>query len=118
MEKYYKELEHQDWKIIKVNNAKSVDPKENIINKKKKENPNIQKIKNIEKKAADDDLKHNKIKTEVKQLIIKARISKCLTQKQLAQKCNLNIQIINDIETGKAIYNHIHINKIKRVLNI
>ena len=38
--------------------------------------------------------------------------------KQLAQKCNLPLQIINEIETGKAIYNHQHINKIKRVLKI
>ena len=41
-----------------------------------------------------------------------------LTQKELAQRCNFNVQIVNDIETGKAIYNHIHINKIKRVLKM
>ena len=115
MEKYYDHLEHQDWKTIQVNMEKNT--KVNIENKKKA-NPNINNIKKIEKKAEDDDLKHKKITNELKQNIIKGRTAIGLTQKELSQKCNFNVKIINDIETGKAIYNHIHINKIKKVLKI
>ena len=48
----------------------------------------------------------------------KARCNQSLTQKQLAQKVNLSLQIISNIESGKAIYNHQHINKLKRFLKI
>ena len=36
---------------------------------------------------------------------MKGRVSKSLTQKQLANAINLPIQVISDIESGKAIYN-------------
>lgn len=115
MDKYYDHLEHQDWKTIKVDNKKKVVV--NIENKKKVD-PNINNIKKLDKKVDDDDLKHKKISIEMRQNIIKGRTAMGLTQKELAQRCNFNVQIVNDIETGKAIYNHIHINKIKRVLKM
>ena len=114
MDKYFEHLDHQDWKTIKVNK----DPKENIEKKKKKVNSNIQNIKKIEKKAEEDNLKHIKITNELKNNIIKGRIAIGLTQKELSKKCNFPLQIINEIETGKAIYNYNHINKIKRVLKM
>ena len=110
MEEHFKTLDHQDWKPVVV--------KKNTTNTTKKTNPENQKIKNIEKCVEEDDLKHKKITSEIKQKIINGRCSLSFTQKQLAQKCNLPLQVINEIETGKAIYNHQHINKIKRVLKI
>lgn len=114
-DKYFNHLEHQDWTTIKINKNKPKEVKETTSNNKK---PVDLKIKKIEKKVEEDDLKHKKITPQLKQQIIQNRCSQKLTQKQLAQKCNLPLQIINDIETGRAIYNHIHINKIKRVLKI
>lgn len=115
-EKYFNHLDHQDWTTIKVNKKKNTkEVKESTNNKKK---PVDLKAKKIEKKVEEDDLKHKKITPELKQQIIKSRCANSLTQKQLAQKCNLPLQIINDIETGRAIYNHVHINKIKRILKI
>lgn len=115
-EKYFNHLEHQDWTTIKVNKKKTKEEvKESTNNKKKPVDLNAKKI---EKKVEEDDLKHKKITPELKQQIIQSRCALSLTQKQLAQKCNFPLQIINDIETGKAIYNHVHINKIKRVLKM
>ena len=114
-EKYFNHLEHQDWTTIKVNKKKNNTEVKESTNKKK---PVDLKAKKIEKKVEEDDLKHKKITPELKQQIIQSRCANSLTQKQLAQKCNFPLQIINDIETGKAIYNHVHINKIKRVLKI
>ena len=114
MDKHFMTLEHQDWKpvIVKKNTKKD------SSNTQKKTNPENQKIKNIEKCVEEDDLKHKKITPELKQKIIQGRCALSFTQKQLAQKCNFPLQVINDIETGKAIYNHQHINKIKRILKI
>ena len=116
MDKYFKELdkintpilEHQDWKQI-------------IISTKKKNNTfkhiseSHQKDIKIFKQVEDDDLKHKKVPNEIRVKIQQARASLKYTQKQLALKCNLPISVINDIETGKAIYNHKHINKIINV---
>jgi len=49
---------------------------------------------------------------------MKARTAKSLTQKQLASSINLSLQIISDIESGKALYNPQHISKIKRYLKL
>ena len=105
-------FDHQDWKL-------------QIVKKKKTKETNIpkssstdQKLKSIEKKAEEGNLKHKQITKELRLQIQQARNSKGLTQKQLAQQCQLTQQIINDIESGKSIYNHSHITKIKRVLKI
>lgn len=108
-------LEHQDWKPVivrtKQNNTTSQ------VNQYKS-NPYQQKAKSIEKKADNDELKHKEITILMRQSIQKGRAAKGFTQKQLAQKCGVTVKIINDIESGKAIYNHNHLNKIRKHLGI
>jgi len=108
-------FDHQDWKPIIIK-KKQID--KNKININPKQSLESLKINSIEKKAEIGDLKHKQITKELRLEIQKARNSKGLTQKQLAQQCQLTVQIINDIESGKAIYNHNHIIKIKRSLKI
>ena len=115
MDTYLNQLDnHQDWKTIIIKN-----PKQNVKNSTKKinNNTNVKKI-SIEKKADNDELKHKQLSTDLRISIQKARCSKNLTQKDLAQKINVSHQIISDIESGKAIYNEQHINKLKRFLKI
>ena len=115
---YEKMLDHQDWnRIIIKNKYGKVENKERQVEKKKYSDNNLIK-RSIEKKADNDELKHKKLTLELRNNIIKARNSLKLTQKDLANKTNLSVQIINDIESGKAIYNHQHIQKLKRVLKI
>jgi putative transcription factor len=110
-DKHFNALDdHQDWKTIVVNK-----PKEN--SKKKPSNTVLKNI-SLEKKADSDDLHHKQLTLELRQSIMKGRSAKSLTQKQLANTINLPLQIISDIESGKAIYNAGHINKIKRHLKI
>ena len=52
----------------------------------------------------------------MKQAMIKARNAKGLTQKQLAQQLNMQPQVINEYESGKAIPNNAVIAKIERAL--
>jgi putative transcription factor len=48
-----------------------------------------------------------------------ARCEKKLTQKELAQKCNMDVSIIADIERGgNCVYNPTHVNKIQSVLGV
>lgn len=110
-------FDHQDWKTIIVKSKLGVNkqPEKKVTVKKNKNNSNIL---SIEKKVEKDELKHKKIPDDLKIKIIQTRNSKKYTQKQLANMCNLPLNIINDIESGKAIYNHQHINKIKRTLKI
>ena len=114
MNKYLDQLDHQDWKpVIIRKNAK-----QNVESVKKKLNNETLKKISIENKAENDELKHKQITIKLRYSIQKARCNQSLTQKQLAQKVNLSLQIISNIESGKAIYNHQHINKLKRFLKI
>ena len=106
-------LDHQDWKAVIVKKTKEKSDK-NKPKIKKVIDPNIK----MEKKIEEGKLEHKKISNELRVQIQQGRTSKGLTQKQLANSVNLPQSIINEIESGKAIYNHVHINKIKRVLEI
>jgi len=48
-----------------------------------------------------------------------ARCEKKLTQKELAQKCNMDVSIVAEIERGgNCVYNPTHVNKIQSVLGV
>jgi len=115
MDKHFEALDHQDWKtiIVKTNKSKEEDKK-----KTKKLSETQQKDIKLLKQVEEDNLKHKKVPPEIRKLIQQQRGELKLTQKELAQRCNFQLNIINDIETGKANYNPQHINKIKRVLKL
>ena len=68
--------------------------------------------------AADDIPKKTKyIAKATSDTIRQARCDKKLTQKELAQKCNMDVSIIAEIERGgNCVYNPTHVNKIQSVL--
>ncbi|MBD23781.1 MAG: hypothetical protein CMG46_02060 [Candidatus Marinimicrobia bacterium] len=107
-------LDHQDWDKVIINKNKS---KKDAENTHKQQNIISKNVK-LEKKIEQGELFHNKVPLSLRNEIVKQRNLKKWTQKELANKINLSIQIINEIESGKAIYNHVHINKIKRILKI
>ena len=107
--------DHQDWKTIVVHKPKTSDK---IKNASKKPSNTTLKNLSIERKADSDNLHHKELTLKLRQDIMKARSAKSLTQKQLANSINLPLQVISDIESGKAIYNAGHINKIKRFLKL
>merc|ERR1711959_595475 len=63
-----------------------------------------------------EELSHAKVPTELKQAIMKGRAAKGLTQKQLAQQLNMQPQVINEYESGKAVPNNQIIAKIEKAL--
>ena len=108
-------LDHQDWKTVVVKSKQSKEDKKNSC---KKLSEAQQKDIKLLKQAEEDNLKHKKVPPEIRKLIQLRRCELKWTQKDLAQRTNLQVTIINEIETGKAIYNPQHINKIKRVLKL
>ena len=109
-------FDHQDWKTIVVKTNKKKDK-----NKKpsKKLDNTTQKLMKVERKADNDELKHDVYTKEFRLAMVQKRTKTLnMTQKQLATRLNMPEKTIKDIESGKAIYNAGHYNKIKRVLKI
>merc|ERR1719271_1685403 len=63
-----------------------------------------------------DELKHQTVSKDLRIAISQARNAKGLTQKQLATQLNMQPQVINEYESGKAIPNNQIIAKIERAL--
>lgn len=82
----------------------------------KKDNNSTIKHKNYKLDSSDEAAKHKLISKENSQKIVKFRALKKMTQKQLAQKVNLNQTIIQSYENGKAIEDKQLLNKILRAL--
>lgn len=120
-------MEHQNWTptILHSKNAQSHDPfkpkeidaakvsvKKSQPNKLPLDNRQVYKIMNSEE---------TKIETVPKDIYMKiqqARTAKKLKQKDLAISLNCDVGTIQNIESGKAIYNKQQIAKIYRALGI
>ena len=63
-------------------------------------------------------LSSSKINPELSKKIQQARLSKNMTQKQVANRLSIPVNEINEMECGKFIYNGQKISKVKRFLSI
>ena len=105
---------HQDWKpvVFKKTENKSKEEKTSTSTS------SLSSV-GVYKASGDDDVKKTKyISKNTSQAIIGARCEKKMTQKELAQKCNMEVSIINEIERGVCVYNPTHVNKIQSVLGV
>lgn len=108
-------MSHQDWTTVVFNK------KSNDKNEKGTTPASSSSLSNvgIYKAASDDDMKKTKyVSKNTSQAIMSARSEKKMTQKELAQKCNMDVSIINEIERGTCVYNATHVNKIQSVLGV
>jgi ribosome-binding protein aMBF1 (putative translation factor) len=109
-------MEHQDWKQYIIHCKEPLKGTDVKVGSKKQNVPDKSKV--MDEKIEKGDLKHQKIDPKLSKEIQKHRLSMGLTQKQLANKLSIPSKLINDIETGKALYNGQQISKIKRFLKI
>jgi ribosome-binding protein aMBF1 (putative translation factor) len=66
-----------------------------------------------------DDMKKTKYIAKVtSDAVRQSRCEKQLTQKELAQKCNMDVSIVAEIERGGCVYNAAHVNKLQSVLGV
>jgi putative transcription factor len=106
----------QDWTTVTFNKRPNIVNATNVANK-----PTTSSLANVGvyKAASDDDVKKTKYVGKATSDAVKtARCEKKLTQKELAQKCNMDAAIINEVERGGGVYNAAHINKIQSVLGV
>jgi ribosome-binding protein aMBF1 (putative translation factor) len=112
-------MEHQDWTPVYMKAAKEINKTPEQRKKEKEREVNAVKFSKenkIEKQIEDGNLKHKKMDVSFGKELQKKRLSKGMTQKDLAQKLNTPVKDINDIEAGKAKHNPILMNKINRVM--
>ena len=68
--------------------------------------------------SEDDQKKTKYIAKATSDAVRVSRCEKKLTQKELAQKCNMDVSIISEIERGGCVYNPTHVNKIQSILGV
>jgi len=110
-------MEHQDWDVIYTRGNKELNKKKEKEKETKKSNTIIKENK-LEKKINEGNLKHDKVKLDISKQIQQKRLEMGMTQKDLANKLNVPIKTIIEIESGKAKKNPQLVSKIKRNLNI
>jgi len=113
-------MNHQDWTTISIINPKKQKQKlgKEII-EKKGDTSNKDFLQKIENDS--ESFSHNKIPSSLVKEIITARVAKKLSQKDLSNKLNVQLNIYNEIENGKAIYSISTkqlIQKIERILDV
>lgn len=104
-------MEHQDWDVFIMNNKSKT--------KSKEENKTKEFVKSkdhkLEEQIEEGKLSHKKMDSNYGKELQKKRLSKGMTQKDLANKINVPFKMINEIESGKAKHNGPVMNKLNRI---
>ena len=99
-------MDHQDWKPVTYTKLKKVDHKTQCESTQKKS-----KLDN-----ETESFVHKQVDTSFKVEMQKARLKAKITQKELATRLNVKVNIINSYETGTCIPNNAFIAKIDTIL--
>lgn len=112
---------HQDWKPVIFNKKSTTTKKTTTVNKVSKSNVNSNNNFSGTGKKMIDDNEAKRIPTvgiEIGKQIQVARCAKKMTQKELAQKMNMQPTIVQLHENGKATKNNGLLAKFERVLGV
>lgn len=100
----------QDWEPVILRKKKNVETEKVLRSTKPITTKKVEK--NLE------DFRHKMVPKNISEAISKKRLELHMTQSQLAQKINERPSVVNDIEKGTVVYNHVHVNKILRALGL
>jgi ribosome-binding protein aMBF1 (putative translation factor) len=101
-------LHHQDWETV-------------IFHKKPSKQQNVPDLEPPHLRALKDNPEsfvNKSFDSKFVQAVIKARLGNKWSQKDLAQKINVDVAIIQKLEQGKGIYDASLKNKLNRTLNL
>lgn len=105
-------MEHQDWDTVyitpKKKNTQGDDKKKQYVKSKEQK---------LNEKEEQGKLVHKKMDAGFGKMLQKYRLSQNMTQKDIAQKLNIHVKDINEIESGKMKHNGQLMGKIKRLMN-
>lgn len=114
-------LPHQDWKPVILHNSSN----KNVATKKSSPqfipNPARKLEADISKPATEEApplAALNILSSEMRQLMINARIAKKMSQADLAKKVNVQTCIINQLESGKVVNEPNILQNIRKILGI
>ena len=108
-------MEHQDWTPVIL----TKNPQKNYTQKELEEHQKKQEEKLKKKAEEDNEVKAPpKVSNELKKSLQQARISKKMSQKDLATKLNVPTKTITDYENGKIVPNNQFISKMEKILNV
>ena len=107
-------MEHQDWDTIYIKPKKSDNNNQGSNKSKQSGKSKEQKMSEAEEEGK---LTHKKMDLEFGKTLQKYRLSQNMTQKDIAQKLNIPVKDINEIESGKMKHNGQLMGKIKRLIN-
>jgi putative transcription factor len=109
----------QDWTTVTFNKRPNTSANATTASNKPATTTSSLANVGVYKAASDDDTKKTKYVGKATSDAVKtARCEKKLTQKELAQKCNMDAAIVNEVERGGGVYNAAHINKIQSALGV
>lgn len=100
-------FEHQDWNTVVLKKTHKPEPPKPISSEKKKFN----KLDNAEEAAP-----IKKSTTEFKNAFQQARLANKLSQKELAQKINVPVAMIQQYESGKVAPTNLFISNMEKLL--
>ena len=107
-------MEGQDWKPVTWGKGGQSNSNQNS----KKQTSNKPKPTKKEQKLLDEDYVPETPPSNMKTLIMQARMAKGLKREDLALKINVNVKIIAEWETGKSAPNGQLKAKLQRILGI
>lgn len=110
-----KSIKEEREKLLKVPNANR-----EVVQKKHLNENNHTNVPRSVREENGEVPKMNYVSNAMSQIIRKTRLEKKYTQEDLAKLCNLDKNIISDIENPikQTVYNAQHINKIAKALGI
>lgn len=108
--------EHQDWNTIILKTKQNKQELKTELRSKSVQSDNPVNIKKLDDNPETFALK--KIDREIADAIKNKRCELKMTQAMLAQKINEKPNVIQEVETMKAVYNHVIINKILKALGL
>lgn len=121
------EYTHQDWQPVVLRVKQQNNGKNEKDVRKALQNGGVvethvkhNKEFNVNKKLDDNQevFHHKRIPKEVADALKNKRIELKLTQVQLAQRINEKVNVIQDMESMKCVYDHVVINKTLRTLGL
>lgn len=115
--------DHQDWKPVVLRRTLTKQEKiqqgEGVVEKRVMAGKN-NATKNVNARKIEDDENYRPptVTFDLKMQIQQARSKKNWTQAELAQKCNLPVNVIQNYERGTGVVDTNHLNKLNNVLGV
>ena len=109
-------MEHQDWDkiILRAKKENKLDTDKTQSQQTKSNFNNFEN--NLDKNIENGTMRTKKVEKDKSLSIQQKRLSKGLTQKDLANKLNIPVKTLNEIESGKAKHNPQIMSRLNRIL--